>query len=129
MHVRSKSAHDVIVLPDDPATAYYVTSIRKLHDAWDAIVWVDTANVELIARRREIAAWARSANAEMVAAFGHGALSEEVRVMLTELSTAVPKHPDVDGRALLSRLAADATMLAEKAEAAVAVVTSTPYAR
>lgn len=129
MHVRSRSARDVIVLPDDPVTAYYVTSVRELHEAWDAIVWVDTTNIELIARRREIAAWARTANAELVATFGHGAASEEVRVMLAEMAAALPKHLDVEGRAVLSRLASEAQRLAEKARAAVAVITAAPRPR
>jgi hypothetical protein len=129
MHVRSKPAHDVVVLPDDPVAAYYVTSMRQLHEAWDAIVWVDTTNIELNARRREIAAWARDTNAELLSAFGHGATSEEVRKMLAELETVVPKHLDVGQRALVGRLAADAHLLAEKAQAAVAVVTAAPYPR
>jgi hypothetical protein len=126
MHVRSKSTRDVIVLPDDPVTAYYVSSMRELHEAWDAIVWVDTTNVELNARRREIAGWARATNAELVATFGRGAASEEVRKMLSEMETAIPKHLDVNQRAIVSRLAADAHLLAEKAQAAVAVVTAAP---
>ena len=129
MQLRSKSARDVIVLPDDPASAYYVTSMQQLHEAWDAIVWVDTTNVELNARRREIAAWARAANAELIEAFGQGARSEEVRVMLAEMGSVVPKHLDVDGRAMLSRLGADAHSLAMKAQAAVAAVTAAPRAR
>ena len=129
MQLRSKSARDVIVLPDDPVTAHYVTSMRELHEAWDAIVWVDTTNIELNARRREIAGWARATNAEMVAAFGRGAESEEVRKMLSELETAVPKHLDVDQRAMVSRFAADAHLMAQKAQAAVAVVTSAPAGR
>jgi uncharacterized protein YecE (DUF72 family) len=129
MQLRSKSSRAVIVLPDDPASAYYVASLRELHEAWDAIVWVDTTNLELNARRREIAAWAREANAELMTAFGHGAGSEEVRVMLTEMASAVPKRPDENGQALLSRLAGDAHRLAHRATAAVAAVTVAPLPR
>lgn len=129
MHVRSKSARDVLVLPDDPVTAYYVTSMRALHEAWDAIVWVDTTNIELVARRREIAGWARATNAELTAAFGRGATSEEVRKMLLEMQTAVPKHLHVDQRAMVGRLAADAHLLAEKAQAAADEATSAPRPR
>ena len=129
MQIRSKSKREVIVLPDDPVTAYYITSMQELHEAWDAIVWVDTTNIELNARRREIATWARNTNAELVDAFGRGAASEEVRVMLSELETAVPKHLDVEGRALIGRLAADAQTLAMKARDAVAVVTMAPGQR
>jgi hypothetical protein len=129
MKVRSKpSKPDVVIDLDRPADPF-TESLRVLRQVWADMVWLNTTNVELNARRREIAAWVRGVNDELAGAFGQGVATEEIRVILAELPGVVPRHPDEEARGTLTRLAWEARDLATKGRAAVEAATRLPTQR
>ncbi|HEU5034170.1 MAG TPA: hypothetical protein VFT62_05340 [Mycobacteriales bacterium] len=119
MHVRTKSKAPAAVGHADPVVVQFQESVRALTETWDAMVWLNTTNLEVNARRREIAAWGRNANQSLADTFGREVDSDEIRVLFTEMPHLVPRAPGDRGRLLLAVLASEARVLADRGRTAV----------
>lgn len=129
MKLRSKSQQPEVVIDLDARQDPFAESVHQLARAWDEMVWLVSTNLELNACRREIAAWTRATDTLLAETFGRGADSDEIRVMLGEMSGLVPRHPGTDATGMLMRLAVEAQTLARKGHAAVEAVTAVPVPR
>src|SRR4051812_7465714 len=96
MRVRSKSraaaADNVVHLADDDAVVGFATSAAALADVWSSMVWLQTTSPTLNGVRREIAQWARDADAAIAEMFGHRVGSDEIRVLLEQMPAIVPRQ-------------------------------------
>src|SRR3954449_5931725 len=102
MRVRSKTraatTDNGIRLDDDEAVVGFSTSSAALADVWSSMVWLQTTSPTLNGVRREIAQWARDADAAIAEMFGRRVGSDEIRVLLEQMPAVVPRQIEAADR-------------------------------
>jgi len=125
MRVRSKSraANNAINLVDDDAVVGFSTSSAALADVWSSMVWLQSTSPTLNSVRREIAQWARDADAAIAEMFGRRVGSDEIRVLLEQMPAIVPRQVEAADHEWLAASTAEAQRLIAAGRAAITYVT------
>ena len=103
---------------NDPLVTSCTESVKALADVWTSIVVLNSTDARVITVQREIARWAHDTNRLLTEKFGHGVVSDEIRVILVSIADTVAKLPR-DGRLFLELTASEAADLARRAETAL----------
>jgi hypothetical protein len=108
---------------NDPALAGFTSAVADLSDVWSSLMWLESRRPELIAIRRDIARWARETNQAVLETFGHGSVSDEVRVLLNGLPDCARGGGGDAGHDLLVSATGEALRLTTTARSIEASIT------